>query len=381
VKLCITRSEQNSYSETFIRDQIAGLSDLADVFTIHGGRLPDSQEDGTLLAPWPIWVMHKIVKAITGKRNNYFGNYGIKKYLSENNIDVVLANYGISAAHLAPICRELGIPLLAIFHGHDATEKKLVKAYAEKFNTLFAYASSIIVVSQDMRKKIIAMGADPSSVHVIPCGVDTDKFRPASVTKEKNFLAVGRFVNKKGPLFTIRAFHEVWKRHPDATLTMVGEHQHLYKECERLTNSLDMQGAVSFPGVLQHGEIHRLMNKAMAFVQHSVTAANGDMEGTPVSILEASACGLPIVSTLHGGIQEAVIHCKTGLLVNEGDVSGMTAAMLKLLDDAELRSSMGKEARDHMKENYDQVKQVEKIFDLAEIATGEKSSTLTLAEA
>src|SRR5688572_16169639 len=126
MRICITRSERTSYSETFIRDQIVGFSKLAEVYTIHSGRLPERKEDGTLLGPRLFWILHKIVKSISGQRNNYFAHYGLKKYFRENKIDVVLVNYGLAGAHLAPVCRDLNIPLIVIFHGHDATDKKLV---------------------------------------------------------------------------------------------------------------------------------------------------------------------------------------------------------------------------------------------------------------
>src|SRR5690242_15626309 len=103
MRICITRSERYSYSETFIRDQISGFSNLAEVFTIHSGRLPEQSEDGKLLSSRAFWILHKVVKTITGKRNNFFGNYGVKKYLLKNKIDVVLANYGLSGAHMMPI--------------------------------------------------------------------------------------------------------------------------------------------------------------------------------------------------------------------------------------------------------------------------------------
>ena len=248
---------------------------------------------------------------------------------------MVLANYGLSGAHLAPICKDLNIPLLVIFHGHDATDKKLLSQYTVKYKTLFGIAASIIVVSQDMRTRIIKMGADPDKIAVVPCGVNVSKFKPAEVAKEKLFLAVGRFVAKKGPLYTIQAFHEVLKKYPDAKLVMVGGHKGLHGKCAQLVESLGMQHAVLFPGVLNQDQIREYMGKAMAFVQHSVTAPNGDMEGTPVSILEASASGLPVVSTLHGGIKDAIVHEKTGFLVEEGDVQGMANYMMKILENPE----------------------------------------------
>jgi colanic acid/amylovoran biosynthesis glycosyltransferase len=365
VNICITRSERYSYSETFIRDQIKGFSTRAQVFTIHSGRFPERMENGKLLSPFPFWILHKVIKTITGQRNNYFSNYGLKKFLKENKIDVVLANYGLSAAHLAPVCEELKIPLLVIFHGHDATDKKLVSTYRKKYKELFHSAARVITVSHDMRHKIIALGASAEKVSVVPCGVNVNKFFPTHQLKQKTFLAVGRFVDKKGPMLTIKAFHGVWKGHPDARLIMVGKHTGLYDECKLLTKELGIQDAVSFPGILDQQEIKRLMDEATAFVQHSVTATNGDMEGTPVSILEAAASGLPVISTLHGGIKDAVIHERTGLLVNEQDINRMTTYMLRCLENPEAAAAMGEEARTHIVNQYDQDRQIEMLYTLA----------------
>jgi colanic acid/amylovoran biosynthesis glycosyltransferase len=139
----------------------------------------------------------------------------------------------------------------------------------------------------------------------------------------------------------------------------------LFEECNKLVRSLGIQQAVSFPGILRQGEISALMGKALAFVQHSVTAPNGDMEGTPVSILEAGASGLPVISTFHGGIKDAVVHDKTGFLVNEGDVQGMADFMIRILEDLPLAVAMGREGRLHITAHYNQARQIEKLNKLA----------------
>jgi glycosyltransferase involved in cell wall biosynthesis len=171
-------------------------------------------------------------------------------------------------------------------------------------------------------------------------------------------------VDKKGPLFTIRAFHEAWKKHPEVRLIMVGAHKGLYQACVKLVNSLDMQDVVSFPGMISHKEVQKLMNRAFAFIQHSVTASNGDMEGTPVSILEAAASGLPVISTFHGGIKDAVIHEQTGYLAAEGDTGAMAGYIIRLLEDPVRVREMRKAAQDHISIHYDQEKQLKKIHDL-----------------
>jgi glycosyltransferase involved in cell wall biosynthesis len=104
-----------------------------------------------------------------------------------------------------------------------------------------------------------------------------------------------------------------------------------------------------------------LLQESNVFIQHSVLTPSGDSEGTPVAILEASACGLAICSTRHAGILDAVIEGKTGLLVDEHDVEGMAYALKELATDIALTRSYGVAARKHMEEQYDVVKLSAKI--------------------
>lgn len=368
MRICITRSSRYAYSETFIRDQIAWFSDFYDVYPIHSGRFPERKEDDTLLSPILFWLLHKIFKIILG-RNNIFSNYGMKKYFKNNEVNVVLANYGTSAAHMVPVCKALNIPLLVIFHGHDATDKKLLNEYKKEYKELFNYACYIIVVSEEMKSGILKLGAQDEKIKVIPCGVNTSKFKPETDdVQNMNFLAVGRFTPKKGPFYLLKSFQKVVKKYPKATLTMVGEKSGLYEECQVLVSELEIQDSVNFTGVLTQDKIADLMNSSLAFVQHSITAPNGDMEGTPVSIMEASATGLPVVSTLHGGIKDAVVHERTGFLVREKDINAMADYMLLFCEKPWIRKELGSNGRLHIQENYLQEKQLRKLGDLAEHA-------------
>ena len=72
MKLCITRSQRFVYSETFIRNQISGLQQRTPVWTLHSGRLPEKEEDGSWLSPLPVRLAGKLLRVLTGHRNNYF---------------------------------------------------------------------------------------------------------------------------------------------------------------------------------------------------------------------------------------------------------------------------------------------------------------------
>lgn len=362
MNICITRSRKDPYSETFIRNQIEGLSTRTNVFSIHTGRLPERDENDQLLSPKLFWYLHKTLKLFIG-RNNYFSNYGIKKFLRRHDIDLVLSNYGLSGSHMLPICRSMNLPMVVHFHGHDASRHKIIKEYSKVYKKLFNYADAIICVSIEMKKRLMALGAHEAKLFNIPYGVDLKKFQPQG-TKNNTplFLSVGRFTHKKAPQLTLLAFEKVWKKRPAARLVMIGGESKLFEECQKFVSQSGMQEVVTFPGALPPNEVASYMQSAHIFLQHSITPASGDMEGTPNSILEASACGLPVVSTLHGGIREAVIHGETGFLVEETDVDSMAQYMLQLFDDPDLIKTMGKAARKHIEDNYGLGKQIEKLF-------------------
>ena len=117
-------------------------------------------------------------------------------------------------------------------------------------------------------------------------------------------------------------------------------------------------------GVISPEKFLNYLSKARAFIQHSITAENGDMEGTPVSVMEASAAGLPVISTLSAGIPEVIIHNKTGLLVEEHDVDNMAKNIVKLLKDKKVAIEYGEEGKKNIKNNFSMKHHIKIISDL-----------------
>lgn len=176
--------------------------------------------------------------------------------------------------------------------------------------------------------------------------------------KSQTFLSVGRFVDKKAPYYTILAFNNVLKAFPKAKLLMVGEGP-LLNMCCNLVRYLKITDNVKFLGVKSPEEIGQLHNQVCAFIQHSLTAINGDKEGTPVGIMEASLSSLPVISTFHAGISDVIIDGETGLLCEEHDVESMTQNMLSILKDPLNAEKMGLQGRYFINENFSQKKHID----------------------
>jgi len=289
-------------------------------------------------------------------------------YLVAKDLDVVLAEYGPTGVALLQPCAMAGVPLVVHFHGFDASLKVVLQKYEKGYARLFDAATAFIVVSKEMERDLVAMGVPAERVTVIPCGVDVLEFDNAEPGKASpHFLAVGRFVEKKSPDSVVRAFAEVLKKVPEATLSFVGDGV-LRKECMGLAADLGVQDKVIFTGALSHAEVAQHMRQARCFVQHSVTPSSGDKEGTPVSILEASASGLPVVATRHAGIQEAVVHEKTGLLCLERDEVAMADNMLVMAKNPDLAAQFGQAGRSHIMARYSKNDWFDKIRRVVEQA-------------
>ena len=152
---------------------------------------------------------------------------------------------------------------------------------------------------------------------------------------------------KKGPLHTIRAFAS----QPHGQLWMVGEGP-LLPEAKLLAEQLNLGERIRFLGVLSQVDVAALMRQVRVFVQHSLVAADGDSEGNPVAVMEAQLSGLPVVATRHAGIPEVVIDGQSGLLVEEGDVTGMAAAIERLLQDPALCARLGAAGRSQVLKGF-----------------------------
>ena len=118
--------------------------------------------------------------------------------------------------------------------------------------------------------------------------------------------------------------------------------------------------------MLSHDEVAEVMRRSRVFVQHSLVPASGDCEGTPVAVLEAAASGLPVVSTRHTGIVDAVIEGQTGFLVNEGDIDSMAEYIYLLLSDPARAAEMGQRARECITQKFSLEGSIETLRDILE---------------
>jgi colanic acid/amylovoran biosynthesis glycosyltransferase len=275
----------------------------------------------------------------------------IKGFLFEMKVKVFMAEYLDFSLYYLPICKELGIRFFAHAHGYDISSR-IKDPYWRKRYLELNKADGIITMSQFSKSLLLDIGIR-IPIHVIPYGIIPQK--PISLIPKSSkirFLASGRLVPKKAPLATLNAFKMAQTKFPEMELTFVGGGD-LKEEMEKFINENQLNNTVKLTGSLANSVVLDLMAESNIYLQHSVICPNtGDMEGLPVSILEAMAAGLPIISTRHAGIPESVIEGENGFLVNEFDVEAMADKMVQLAKDENLRKRMNFANKERAKTHF-----------------------------
>ncbi len=110
---------------------------------------------------------------------------------------------------------------------------------------------------------------------------------------------------------------------------------------------------MKFLGAVDQEQVRRLYRESDVFILSSITADHGDMEGVPVVLMEAMACGLPVVSTRHSGIDELVADNESGFLVDQGDTAGLVGKLNEIIDKPEMCTKMAKCARQRVEAEFD----------------------------
>lgn len=359
IKIAILTPGRNKVLGTFSRNYIEFLDYKKIV--LFGGQVPYFYQGTSLFKQK---IIRYFLTILSLKNNYYLENYykKILKYiLRSNKIDCVIAEYLNTGASVLEVCKELNIPIITNVLGYEINIDSVVKEYLEKYRNLALYNKLIVFpVAKNMIPKLKSLGYSEEKIMYSPIGARDEFFSVEPDYHSKTFLAIGRFVDTKAPDCTIKAFKIVLEKHPDAKLIFAGDGE-LLNASKDLANKLNISNSINFIGWITPAEQIKLMAQSAVFVQHSVTTKNGDSEGTPVVILEASAAGLAIVSTKHAGIIDTVKENETGFLVPEYDFEKMAEKMADLINNPKKIELLGKNGRNFIYNNFSMRRHIEKI--------------------
>lgn len=364
-KVVVFRSNLLPISETFVREQALALKQWQPILL--GLRKLDK---GLPLEPLTcVLVPHlwdNLIQRWLTKYCLWFYKPipQLVSVLKDIKPDLVHVHFGTDAVDIWPSIKAAGLPMLITLHGYDINIHKewwqaghggwRCKYYPQQLLSIAAEPNvRFIAVSEAIKQRAIAYGIDAKKIDVSYIGVDIKRFSPAGlpiVQRKKRILFVGRMVEKKAPLLLIQAFAQVIQSIPDAELVMVGDGP-LKQQAEFLAKELGV--TVHFTGALSSDEVLAHIHEARLFCLPSITAENGDAEGFGMVILEAQACGVPVITSAMGGAQEGIKTGETGYFFACGSLDELVNQLHQVLtlDDDRL-SRMSEEARRFVQTNF-----------------------------
>ena len=271
------------------------------------------------------------------------------RVIEDAGIEHIHAHFAGSPTTFALLLHCLtGVPFTFTDHGAGVYHDRVA------LDIKFRHAAGISAISQYNVAYYQELVQQPPPARIVRCGLDTDLFRFRQRTQcgdPVQILAVSRLVPKKGFAYLLEALQLLSQAGIHWQARLVGEGP-LLAELRQQATALGL-AELEFTGPRQQAEVRSLMEKADVFVLPCVVAPDGDMDGIPVTLMEAMACGCPVVSTRVSGIPELVIDGETGLLLEPADAPALAKAIARLNGDPDLVVRLSRGGRDWVDREFD----------------------------
>ncbi len=296
------------------------------------------------------------------------------RQFQSGRFDLIHGHFGTGSVYTVPYARRHKLPLVVTFHGYDVP---LLRSAARVYPVHWPYAIFArgmleqltlgLCASGELYELLAEAGVPRERLRVQHLGVNLSKFKRGPRRDKPRVVMVGRFVEKKGMEYGIRAFARALARGAEGELVIAGGGDRQAK-LEELVREQGVEAHVRFAGVLPSSEVAQLMSESDVLLAPSVVDKDGDRESGVIAIKEASACQLAVIGTYHGGIPEIIRDGETGFLVPERDVVSLSDRLYQLLRDRALCERMGQAGREKMEREYDlsaKVAELESHYDEA----------------
>jgi glycosyltransferase involved in cell wall biosynthesis len=273
--------------------------------------------------------------------------------------DIINAHYASGYGTLARLLNY--DPTILSVWGSDIYEFPLQSKW--KYRILIKNLKSATIIastSHVMKKQVETLVNKEREIAITPFGVDCKKFTPIDDKGDDVFRigTVKSLYPTYGISYLIEAFAIAMKKGmKNAELIIIGDGKQKC-ELEKLCRTLKIDDYVRFIGKIPHENIPKWLNTFHVFAALSVFESFG------VSIIEASACGLPVVVSDAGGLQEVVIDGETGFIVPKCDPNAAAEKILHLYENSALRNNMGRNGRNFVLKNYEWKENVDRIEEL-----------------
>jgi colanic acid/amylovoran biosynthesis glycosyltransferase len=315
--------------------------------------------------------LNRFLQKEFAKRTDFYYPY-FHKILKKREASLIHSHFGNRGYFDLKLKEKLNIPQITAFYGHDASMMAMEAKWQNRFKELFSRCDLFLAEGNYMKKTLVELGCNPSKVLVQHLGIDIEKitFIPRKMTKDRKvrILVASTFRDKKGITYCLEAFANVAERHKDMELSIIGDAGRSQREVNykqqvlKTIKNRNIGAKVNFLGFLDYPAFIEEAKTYDLFLSHSIHGSDGETEGgAPVTLIEMSGYGMPVLSTLHCDIPEVIMDNKSGFLIPEKDVDGLTDRLEFLVTHPEKWEQMGKAGREHIEKQYDGKKQALKL--------------------
>ncbi len=358
-------------SETFIWQYLHGFEHISPVVIAAFVQNPDQFPlPGGKLYPVPgsrwrwLWFIDNWYRRVLKRP---FGC--IKRIIRNEGIQVIHAHFGPVGCNYLPLSLSLKIPLITNFYGYDLSNKEVVAEHRAAYTQLFNEGALFLVEGPGMCEQLISIGCPEEKISIQRIAIDLEQypFKTRSWNGERpiRLLFVGRFVEKKGLEYALRALAGIKGDYPFEFRIIGGGD--LEKDLHSLAVNLGFTEEIVWFGMQPRNRVIEEIESCDILIQPSITAKNGDSEGgAPTIILEAQACGVPVISTTHADIPYITRPDKSALLSPERDTDHLADNLCYLFNNSETWAEMGMNGRRQVEEFHNIKKEavvLEKIYE------------------
>lgn len=281
------------------------------------------------------------------------------KIIRKEKINLIHSNWIIPSGLIGAICRKIfEIKHIVTIHGTDIFMIKKLKVFRTICSFILRNSDQITANSNYTKDTLLSIDSKvEDKVEIIPMGVDTSIFNPIyekiPIKHEINhlILSVGRLVEQKGIKYLIMSMKYVIKEFTNCKLLVCGSGSESVN-LKNLTNELELNNNVIFTGHIKHEELPIYYTSADIFVMPSIETHQGENEGLGIVILEAMACGTPVIGSNVGGIKDIIKDNKNGFLIKPKNPEDIANKIIKLLQDEKLKQKFSMEGLKLIKDKF-----------------------------
>ncbi|MFA7244865.1 MAG: glycosyltransferase family 4 protein [Candidatus Magasanikbacteria bacterium] len=298
----------------------------------------------------------------------------VKKIVKEEKIEVILINHVLPVGYIGKLINFFyKIPFLIISHGTDVLYATRTKWKEKKLKKIIAKSEQVVFNSESLKRRFLEKLPEfqNKSLVLYPCP-DADFFLPPpekeiislreklALQGKKVILTVARMEDGKGFPHLVRALPEILKKEPHVVWIIIGDgpkKEEVMKDIQKFS----LQNVVRYLGNVPHNEIKKYYYLADLFVLFT-HPDEGREEGLGLVFLEAQSCGLPVVAGKSGGVEEAVLHAQTGIVIDiRQNALAMDESVVAMLQDRKYALSLAKNAKERIESEFIWHRQLAKL--------------------